>query len=131
MTWLRKAKEGLKAQQRRRELPDGLWTKCEDCGEILYHKELERNLWTCSKCSYHFRISAQKVYEIRNGQIGQLYRGGGMTADTKDYLMKVDAVGRDFRLFPIPNCGKGQPMQTKRLGNGAPTMRSRARLTGL
>lgn len=79
----------------------------------------------------NFSISAQKVYEIRNGQIGQLYRGGGMTADTKDYLMKVDAVGRDFRLFPIPNCGKGQPMQTKRLGNGGPTMRSRARLTGL
>ncbi len=79
----------------------------------------------------NFSISAQKVYEIRNGQIGQLYRGGGMTADTKDYLMKVDAVGKDFRLFPIPNCGKGQPMQTKRLGNGAPTMRSRARLTGL
>ena len=79
----------------------------------------------------NFSISAQKVYEIRNGQLGQLYRGGGMTADTKDYLMKVDAVGRDFRLTPIPNCGKGQPMQTKRLGNGGPTMRSRARLTGV
>ncbi len=79
----------------------------------------------------NFSISAQKVYEIRKGQIGQLYRGGGMTADTKDYLMKVDAVGRDFRLTPIPNCGKGQPMQSKRVGNGGPTMRSRARLTGL
>lgn len=79
----------------------------------------------------NFSISAQKVYEIRNGQIGQLYRDGGLTADTKDYLMKVDAVGRDVRLAPIPNCGKGQPMQTKRLGNGAPSMRSRARLTGI
>jgi TldD protein len=79
----------------------------------------------------NFSISAQKVYEINKGQLGQLYRGGGMTADTKDYLMKVDAVGRDFRLTPIPNCGKGQPMQTKRLGNGGPTMRSRARLTGV
>ncbi|MGH7260984.1 MAG: TldD/PmbA family protein [Nitrospiraceae bacterium] len=79
----------------------------------------------------NFSISAMKVYEIRNGQLGQLYRGGGMTADTKDYLMKVDAVGRDFRLGPIPNCGKGQPMQIKRLGNGSPTMRSRARLTGV
>ena len=64
MTWLRKAKGGLKAQQRRRELPDGLWTKCEDCGEILYHKELERNLWTCSKCSYHFRISARSYLKL-------------------------------------------------------------------
>jgi TldD protein len=78
----------------------------------------------------NFRISARKVYEIRNGQLGQLYRDGGIMADTKDYLMKVDAVGADFRLYPIPNCGKGQPMQVKKLGNGGPTMRSRAKLTG-
>lgn len=78
----------------------------------------------------NFSITAQKVYEIRHGQIGQLYRGGGMTADTKDYLLQVDAVGSDLRLMPIPNCGKGQPMQSKRLGNGGPTMRSRARMTG-
>ncbi|MBI4560986.1 MAG: TldD/PmbA family protein [Candidatus Rokubacteria bacterium] len=78
----------------------------------------------------NFRISARKVYEIRNGEPGQLYRDGGIMADTRDYLMHVDAVGTDFRLYPIPNCGKGQPMQTKKLGNGGPTMRSRARLTG-
>ncbi|HLC41560.1 MAG TPA: TldD/PmbA family protein [Methylomirabilota bacterium] len=78
----------------------------------------------------NFRISARKVYEIRNGQLGQLYRDGGIMADTKDYLIKVDAVGRDFRLYPIPNCGKGQPMQVKKLGNGGPTMRSQAKLTG-
>jgi acetyl-CoA carboxylase carboxyl transferase subunit beta len=64
MTWLRKAKEGLKAQQKRRELPDGLWSKCEECGEILYHKELERNLWTCGKCGFHFRISARSYVKI-------------------------------------------------------------------
>jgi TldD protein len=78
----------------------------------------------------NFRISARKVYEIRNGELGRLYRNGGIMADSKDYLMKVDAVGTDFRLYPIPNCGKGQPMQTKKLGNGGPTMRSRAILTG-
>jgi TldD protein len=78
----------------------------------------------------NFRISARRVYEIRNGEIGRLFRDGGITADTRDYLMSIDAVGTDFRLHPIPNCGKGQPMQTKRLGNGGPTMRGRARLTG-
>ncbi len=78
----------------------------------------------------NFEISAMKVYEIRQGQIGELFCNGAIMADTKDYLMKVDAVANDFRLYPIPNCGKGQPMQTKRLGNGGPTMRSRARLTG-
>ena len=64
MSWLKKSKEGLRTPQRKRELPDGLWTKCEDCGEILYQKELERNLWTCSKCSYHFRISARTYLKI-------------------------------------------------------------------
>lgn len=78
----------------------------------------------------NFRITAAKVYEIKNGKLGQLYKNGGIMADTKDYLMKVDAVGNDFRLFAVPNCGKGQPMQTKRLGNGGPTMRSRSLLTG-
>jgi TldD protein len=78
----------------------------------------------------NFRISARSVYEIDHGEPGRLYRDGGIAADTRDYLMKVDAVGADLRLHPIPNCGKGQPMQVKRLGNGGPTMRSRARLAG-
>jgi len=78
----------------------------------------------------NFRISARKVYEIRDGRLGRLYRDGGIVADTRDYLLNVDAVGSDFRLYPIPNCGKGQPMQTRKLGNGGPTMRSRARLAG-
>ena len=78
----------------------------------------------------NFRISARKVYEIRRGQVGRLYRDGGIMADSRDFLMHVDGVGRDFRLYPIPNCGKGQPMQTRKLGNGGPTLRSRATLTG-
>jgi TldD protein len=78
----------------------------------------------------NFRISARKVYEIRGGELGRLFRDGGVAADSRDYLMNVDAVGSDFRVYPIPNCGKGQPMQIKRLGNGGPTMRSRARVVG-
>jgi TldD protein len=78
----------------------------------------------------NFRISARSVYEIRNGELGRLYRDGGIASDSRDYLMNVDAVGRDFLLYPIPNCGKGQPMQTKKLGNGGPTIRSRARVVG-
>jgi TldD protein len=78
----------------------------------------------------NFRISARKVYEIERGQLGRLYRDGGLVADSRDYLMNVDAVGADFRIYPIANCGKGQPMQSRKLGNGGPTMRSRARVGG-
>ncbi len=40
------------------KVPVGLWVKCEHCGEIIYKKEVERNLDVCPKCNYHFRISA-------------------------------------------------------------------------
>ena len=78
----------------------------------------------------NFRISARKVYAIEHGQLGRLYRDGGIVADSRDFLLNVDAVGTDFRIYPIANCGKGQPMQSKKLGNGGPTLRSRARVTG-
>ena len=78
----------------------------------------------------NFRITAVKVYEIENGQLGRLYRDGGITADTRDYFQSIDAVGNDLWVNPIPNCGKGQPMQAKRMSNGGPTMRGLARLTG-
>jgi len=67
---------------------------------------------------------------VQHGQLGRLYRDGGIVADSRDFLLNVDAVGTDFRIYPIANCGKGQPMQSKKLGNGGPTLRSRARVTG-
>src|SRR5208282_3988065 len=78
----------------------------------------------------NFRISARRVYEIEHGRIGRLYRSGSVIADSKSFFTNVDAVGNDLRLIAIPNCGKGQPMQVKRMSNGGPTLRSRARLAG-
>ena len=84
-----------------------------------------------SESRENFRITAQKVYEIRNGELGELFRDGGIQSDTRDFFLSIDAAGADFRLFPIPNCGKGQPMQVKKLGNGGATLRGRAKLTGV
>lgn len=44
----------------KREIPDGLWVKCEVCNHILYHKDLEQNLKVCLKCGNHFRIGARE-----------------------------------------------------------------------
>jgi acetyl-CoA carboxylase carboxyl transferase subunit beta len=63
VSWLRRRKPGIK-DARKREVPDGLWRKCEGCSEIIYHKEFERSLWTCPKCGYHFKISALQYRDI-------------------------------------------------------------------
>ena len=42
------------------EIPAGLWTKCEACGQLLYNKALEENLKVCPKCDFHFPLTAQE-----------------------------------------------------------------------
>ena len=42
----------------RKKIPDGLWTKCEECGHIVYNKALEEALKVCAKCDYHFVLGA-------------------------------------------------------------------------
>ena len=43
---------------KKREIPEGLWTKCEECSETLYNKTLEENFKVCPKCNYHFGLTA-------------------------------------------------------------------------
>lgn len=55
----RKAKSARKTARLGADaLPDGLWTKCPTCDEILFNKELEKNLRVCNKCGYHYKLSA-------------------------------------------------------------------------
>ncbi len=56
MAWFKKTKNGNKKVK----IPEGLWVKCNNCKEIVYRKEVERNLQVCPKCNYHFRINARQ-----------------------------------------------------------------------
>ena len=49
---------------RKKAVPEGLWTKCEGCGAILYRAEMERNLDVCPKCDFHVRIGARRRMEV-------------------------------------------------------------------
>jgi acetyl-CoA carboxylase carboxyl transferase subunit beta len=44
----------------KRNVPEGLWTKCAGCNAVLYRSELERNLEVCPKCGFHMRIEARR-----------------------------------------------------------------------
>jgi len=66
MAWFKKSKAPLAApaEGKKVQMPEGLWTKCKNCEEIIYSKEIERNLNVCPKCDYHFRISARERIEL-------------------------------------------------------------------
>lgn len=50
--------------QKKKGVPEGLWSKCPECSSFLFVSELERNLEVCPKCNYHHRISARKRIEM-------------------------------------------------------------------
>jgi acetyl-CoA carboxylase carboxyl transferase subunit beta len=54
------ARRGGEGGSRQPRVPEGLWIICPGCREIIYRKEVERNLRVCPKCSHHFRIGARE-----------------------------------------------------------------------
>jgi acetyl-CoA carboxylase carboxyl transferase subunit beta len=64
MPWFRRSKENISSEGPKKDIPDGQWTKCDGCGEIIHKKQLEQNFYTCHKCGYHFRIGSKEYFEI-------------------------------------------------------------------
>ncbi|MCC4797850.1 acetyl-CoA carboxylase, carboxyltransferase subunit beta [Enterovibrio norvegicus] len=64
MSWLEKilTKSNI-GSSRKASIPEGVWTKCSSCEQVLYHAELERNLQVCPKCDHHMRMSGRRRLE--------------------------------------------------------------------
>jgi acetyl-CoA carboxylase carboxyl transferase subunit beta len=63
MAWFKKERPEsamLETPAKKVKIPEGLWVKCDNCKEIIYRKEVEKNFKVCPKCDYHFRISASE-----------------------------------------------------------------------
>jgi acetyl-CoA carboxylase carboxyl transferase subunit beta len=60
MAWFKKARKPLASStaEKPSRVPEGLMVKCPGCGQVIYNKDLEKNLSVCPKCAHHFRISA-------------------------------------------------------------------------
>jgi acetyl-CoA carboxylase carboxyl transferase subunit beta len=48
------------SDKKKREMPEGLWTKCPGCSEMVHHLAVEENLRVCPKCDYHFSMGARE-----------------------------------------------------------------------
>lgn len=60
MSWIERIlNKGAITPTRKANIPEGVWTKCSSCGQVLYRAELVRNLEVCPKCDHHMRITAR------------------------------------------------------------------------
>jgi len=67
MSWFQKIippKIQRRVMAAKKVVPEGLWSKCDSCEEVLYRAELEQNLNVCPKCGHHNRVNARKRLEF-------------------------------------------------------------------
>lgn len=111
MRWFVRKEKGIKSTEKK-PIPDGVWVKCDSCGEILYRKELEKNLWVCPKCSYHFRIPHKKYIELLLDDGSFREKDGNLAPvdflNFKDYLKKIEKSKKTTGLKDAIICGEGK-----------------------
>jgi acetyl-CoA carboxylase carboxyl transferase subunit beta len=91
-----------------------LWSKCTKCGEVLYRRDLAANVFVCSRCGNHFRMSAyDRVSTIIDGDFVEV--GGEITtddplgwSDKKSYSAKIRGDRERSGLSEAVVCGFGQ-----------------------
>jgi acetyl-CoA carboxylase carboxyl transferase subunit beta len=65
VAWFRRESAPLPARPAAESrVPEGLWVKCGSCKEILYRKDVLKNLSVCPKCAFHFRVSARERLDM-------------------------------------------------------------------
>lgn len=115
MSWFKRSKNNIDPDSQKRELPDGLWEKCPDCGEIIHKKQLEINYHCCLKCNYHFRIGSEEYIKILLDEdsfkeINRKMRSADPLSfyDTKKYTARVDETIKKTNLFDAIKTGTGK-----------------------
>ncbi len=114
MSWFRRSKENIAAETQKKEIPDGLWTKCDACGEIIHKKELQKNFFTCSKCNAHFRVGSEEYLAVLLDEDSfkesdKKMRSGDPLkfVDTKKYRDRTNDAIKKTRLYDALRWGTG------------------------
>jgi acetyl-CoA carboxylase carboxyl transferase subunit beta len=115
MAWFRKKKSLTASIEKKNvKVPEGVWTKCKNCQEIIYAKEVQRNLNVCPKCDYHFRISARERIDLILDEGSFVETDANMRSvdfldfkDTKKYKDRIKAAIKKAGDGDAVICGAG------------------------
>jgi len=114
MEWFKKARVEIDSTNKK-EIPDGLWTKCPHCGEIIYVKEIEKEHWVCKICSYHFRLQSDDYIKmiLDDGRLEEhdadLVSGDPLKfKDSKRYPARIRQAQEKTGLTEAVRCGIGR-----------------------
>jgi len=114
MAWFRRSKQNISSDGQKKDIPDGMWTKCPECNEIIHKKLLEQNLFTCFKCGYHFRIGSKEYFKIlldegSYKEMDKKLRSADPLGfvDSKKYSTRLDETIKKTGLYDAVRTGTG------------------------
>ena len=114
MAWFKRSKENISSDGQKKDIPDGMWTKCSGCNEIIHKKPLYQNLFTCPKCNFHFRIGSKEYFEILldNGTFKESNKKMRSVdplkfTDTKSYSSRIESTIKKTGLYDAVRTGEG------------------------
>lgn len=103
------------AEERSSRVPEGMWFKCTNCGEVMETKALQENHYICEACNHHFRMSArERIQHLTKGaafaEYGQDLRSSDPLEfnDLKPYQERLDAAIRKHRQNDAFICGRSE-----------------------
>ncbi len=116
MAWFKKVRKPIEASPDKSRVPEGLWVKCPSCGQVIYNKDLAASLSVCTKCAYHFRLSAsERLRTLFDGDWEEHDSGLRSTdpllfTDTKTYRLRLEAsiAGTGLNDAVITATGRGE-----------------------
>jgi acetyl-CoA carboxylase carboxyl transferase subunit beta len=115
MAWFKRSKENISTSTPKKDVPDGMWVKCEECGEMIHKKQWESNKYVCSKCSYHFRIGSEEYFNILfdEGTFKELDKKIRSVdplkfVDSKPYDKRIEEVMKKTNLYDAIRTGEGE-----------------------
>src|SRR3990167_2478851 len=105
---------------RKKEIPEGVWTKCEECSNPIFNKTLEENSSVCPKCGYHFRLSARERISLLIDEGTFQESDANLTSadplnfkGPKTYLEKIKSDQEATGLKDAVLCGEGKILNKK------------------
>ncbi|MBI4733538.1 MAG: TldD/PmbA family protein, partial [Rubrobacteridae bacterium] len=77
--------------------------------------------WSIDDKRLNFQFATQVGWEIKNGKLGSMVKNPNYTGITPDFWGSCDAIAgkKEWRVWGLPNCGKGEPMQVAHVAHGA------------
>ena len=100
----------IAVQGKEPQVPEGLWIKCEACGEMLYKEDVKANRYICYKCGKYFRLTTKKRLQMvaDKGSYEKWDEGleNENPLDYPDYLEKIESLKERCKIDEAVTCGK-------------------------